>query len=114
MRALFEQDLSYGATVSGGEDCYNVRGLLATWRISDAAAELLGVGANYKDEPDVAVAEPEEDESVPADSRGGRGDGEPEAPATDMVKQLERLAALRHAGALSDAEFTAAKGKILY
>lgn len=113
-RALFEQDLSYGATVSGGEDCYDVRGLLATWRINDAAAELLGVRANYNDEPDVEAVEREEAEPVLDDGGGGRRDDEPEAPATDVVNQLERLAALRHAGALSDAEFTAAKGKILY
>lgn len=35
------------------------------------------------------------------------------APAGDLMEQLERLSALRSAGALDDAEFAAAKAKLL-
>ena len=35
------------------------------------------------------------------------------APATDSIAELERLAALKQQGVLSDAEFAAAKAKVL-
>jgi hypothetical protein len=37
----------------------------------------------------------------------------PAAPATDLVGEITKLAQLRDAGALSDAEFEAAKAKLL-
>ena len=37
----------------------------------------------------------------------------PAAPATDMVAQLQQLSELKNAGALTDAEFQAAKAKLL-
>ena len=40
-------------------------------------------------------------------------DGAPAAPPADPIAQLERLAALRDAGALTEAEFAAAKAKLL-
>jgi Short C-terminal domain len=62
------------------------------------------------DSPGRAVVESllarESDADVPPPSRVGR-----EAP--DLVEQLERLAALRESGHLSDAEFEAAKKALL-
>lgn len=35
------------------------------------------------------------------------------APGTDLIAELQKLAALKEAGVLNDAEFTAAKSKLL-
>ncbi|MFC4784333.1 DEAD/DEAH box helicase family protein [Nocardioides sp. MAHUQ-72] len=51
---------------------------------------------------------------VPPDHAADPGLARDRAPAEDLVERIERLAALRERGLLTDDEFTAAKAKILF
>ena len=58
--------------------------------------------ANAEQDQDQRISELEQQQAPPAAASGG-----------DMVSQLKELSALKDAGALTDAEFEAAKQKLL-
>ena len=54
-----------------------------------------------------------EQQQAPARRLRPRPQAAPAAPASSMIDQLNQLAALHEQGALTDAEFTAAKARLL-
>ena len=80
----------------------------------DAAMGELGIEGQEPNDQEIAMLEAE-DEKAQAESAASPAASPAPAPAPqgDMIAQLERLGTLKAQGLLTDAEFAAAKAKIL-
>ena len=117
-RSTFERDLGTGPTVIEQPDGYAVRCLLATWRVDRDIAHVVGVVAT-RPEIETHVSDAAQVRSSPMPDRpsdvtvDGERPAESPVAAVDVIDQLERLAALRVKGLLTEEEFAAAKAKVL-
>lgn len=112
-RSSLELDLGTGPTVTEEPDGFAVRCLLAIWRVDPDITSVVGVTATRApveaSEPDLG---PRDSGAVAGSSVSEAGEEAPSA-VVDVIDQLERLAALRVKGLLTDEEFAAAKAKVL-
>lgn len=68
--------------------------------------------AAYQDQQQQAAMQAAAQQAV-AQAQPAQAPAAPAAPAVDIVAELQKLAALKDAGVLDDAEFSAAKARLL-
>lgn len=130
-RALLTLDLATGPTVTEEDTGYAITCLLATWHVDPSVAQILAVEGNLPARDDAdddlepcagQTAQPVEHDAPVEDCRGhAEVEQVQSAPSSTvavpepigLVEQLERIAALHAQGVLTDAEFAAAKAKVL-